>query len=148
MARTVTGIRFARTSQPHETIGVGGASLVLQIGFSDGAWEEVPVTGEYDHPKEPPKLQGLNPSEVAIGDPDTLVVVHGTGFTPDSVITVSGEDIPTNYESPTKVNSIVKPSTVTEPGVHPITVRNSIGESQPLDFEFTEVIHQKRAKSR
>ena len=39
---------------------------------------------------------------------------------------------------PTRLTTIVKPSTATTPGTYPVTVVNAFGQSEPAGFTFTQ----------
>ena len=64
--------------------------------------------------------------------------VIGTAFTADTQIIFNGGEEATTMLSDTELTTIVRPSTASGPAVVPVFVRNFSGESNPLDFEFTE----------
>jgi len=92
--------------------------------------------GELD---EAPDLDRLEPDEADAGDAEDIVMhVHGTGFTPESVIYFNGLVEPTTFVSETEVTTGVKPSLFVVPAVCPVTVRNGEHESDALEFEFLD----------
>jgi hypothetical protein len=106
-----------------------------------------PVEGGAE--SEPPDLLDIDPDVAQIGDADLTLTCTGENFTADSVITFNGGDEPTTFVDANTVTTIVKPSTAGTPGQYPVTVRNANGESDPLEFEFTESNEALRAaKSR
>jgi hypothetical protein len=100
--------------------GVGGA------GGGEGA--------EY----ETPEIEALDPDEIEMGAPDTVLHVHGSGFTPQSVIHFAGHDEPTSFVNDTEVTTGLKPSLWQEAVVVECTVKNGAYESEPVEFEFLE----------
>lgn len=84
-----------------------------------------------------PVLTSISPASAAIGGADVTMECSGSNFLPGSIITFNGGDEPTTIVSPTKVTTIVKPSTATTPGTYPVTVKHSGGESAPQGFTFT-----------
>jgi len=98
---------------------------------------------------DPPDLLEIDPDVAQIGDEDLTLTCTGENFTADSVITFNGGDEPTTFVDANTVTTIVKPSTATTAGSYPVTVRSAHGESDPLEFEFTESNEALRAaKSR
>lgn len=97
---------------------------------------------------EPPDLLDIDPDAATIGDPDVTLTCTGENFTPDSVIMFNGGDEATTFVNDTTLTTIVKPSTAGTAGVFPVAVRNAIGESDPLDFEFVVAAQREAVKSR
>jgi hypothetical protein len=92
---------------------------------------------------EAPFLDGLNPSSAPVPGPDVLVVVHGSGFTEESVINWNNQDVATVFESETKLNTTVSMTAV---GVDGVLVRNGALESNVLPFTFEEAeVKEKRS---
>jgi len=103
-----------------------------------------PVEGE----GEPPDLLDIDPDMATIGDADLTLTCTGEDFTPDSVIVFNGGDEATTFVNETTLTTTVKPSTATVAGEFPVAVRNAIGESEPLSFEFVEPARAATAKAR
>jgi hypothetical protein len=118
-----------------------GHSLLL----SEAGAELVPPLQPRSDPRDPdtwvapevPVIISLSPNSAVSGDPDLEMSVNGTGFTIDSIIVFAGQDEPTDYFSPTLIGTGVKPS-LFAPAVCPVTVRNPTGESNSVDFTFTD----------
>jgi hypothetical protein len=113
--------------------------------LSESGAELVPPLVSRADPRDPdtwvapeaPVIISLTPNTAVSGDPDLEMSVNGTGFTIDSVIVFAGQDEPTDYFSPTLIGTGVKPS-LFAPAVCPVTVRNPTGESNSMDFTFTD----------
>jgi hypothetical protein len=115
---------------PGSDVG-GEGSATEEGGEGEGGGE-----GELD---EAPDLERLDPDEADAGDAEDIVMhVHGTGFTPESVIYFNGLVEPTTFVSETEVTTGVKPSLFVVPAVCPVTVRNGEHESDALEFEFLD----------
>jgi hypothetical protein len=84
-----------------------------------------------------PTITDLEPSSVALGDPDVDLHVTGTGFTEISCIVFDGHDEPTKLISETEVSTGVKPSLFTEAKDIGVAVRNGSMISSTLPFTFT-----------
>lgn len=82
----------------------------------------------------PPTIEGLNPDTAVVPGPDQLVVVHGVGFTPESIIVWNDQDVATVFEKENKVNTTVS---MTAAGVDPVYVRNGTVKSNIVEFTFT-----------
>ena len=95
--------------------------------------DTAPVTAVVDAPT----ITDLEPSSVALGDPDVDLVVTGTGFTEISRIVFDGHDEPTKLLSETEVSTGVKPSLFTEAKDIGVAVRNGSMVSSTLPFTFT-----------
>lgn len=87
----------------------------------------------------PLALTALEPSSAFIGSDDVVMVCTGTGFTFNSVIVFNGGDEVTQFISDTQVSTIVKPSLAGTPGVYPVFVRDDVGQTEQLEFEFLAV---------
>jgi hypothetical protein len=85
-----------------------------------------------------PEIDALDPDEIEIGATDTVLHVHGSGFTPKSVISFGGSDMPTDFVSETEVTTGLKPSEWSEAGVADCTVKNGAYVSEAVEFEFLE----------
>lgn len=85
-----------------------------------------------------PVINSLVPDTAEVGGPDIVMVVDGTGFTPNSVIVWSGSDEATTVLDAERVSTTVKPSTASGPWPIPVAVRNGENVSNELTFTFTE----------
>lgn len=85
-----------------------------------------------------PTLTLLEPNEAEVGGSDVELKVHGTAFTADTVILFNNGEEDTTQWSDTLLTTIVRPSTAFGPSIVPVSVRNLSGESNLLEFEFTE----------
>jgi len=91
------------------------------------------VAGEVNLP--PLDLEGVNPDSAAIGSaPDVTIAVHGTGFTPNSVVLVDDEEMPTTFVNTGKLTAQVPMAT--EPGEVDVEVQRGDDLSEILTFEF------------
>lgn len=84
-----------------------------------------------------PVISSISPSTAVCGDVDLEMLVTGTGFTADSIITFNGLDEPTDFHSDTSVGTGVKPSLFLVPATCPVAVRGPGGTSNSVSFEFT-----------
>lgn len=89
-------------------------------------------------------IDGLNPAELEVPGPDYQVVVHGTGYTAESIINWNGGDEVTEFVSDIKLRTLVKPSTVQAPLPFelPVYVRNGEVQSNVAIFTFTAAAEQ------
>lgn len=84
-------------------------------------------------------LDGLDPDEAAIGDPDVTLTVTGTGFIDGAQIVFNGGAETTMFVSDTELTTVVKPSTAAVTGTFPVTVvQGGYTVEPPLEFTFTE----------
>ena len=122
-------------------------SQVIPPGAGQGTGEEVehpagsvPPPGGPGSVAEAPTIEALEPDEAEVGSADIVMEVHGTGFTPQSVVQFGPEnDLVTTFISETELTAPVKPS---EWGDGVIQVRVKAGgdgslKSEPVEFEFT-----------
>jgi hypothetical protein len=86
----------------------------------------------------PPVVTSLVPSTIEIGQPDVTLHVHGTGFTPASLIIFNGVEEPTTFVSPTELTTGINMSVWLAAAVCPVVVRTDSIESDPVMFTFTE----------
>ena len=109
-------------------------SQVIPEGAGQGTGEERPGT----NPNQAPTIEELEPDEAAIGSANFTLHVHGTKFTPQSVIQFDVTDTQTNYVSDTELTTLIKPSEWEADGVVPVRVKNSDGgmKSEEVEFEF------------
>ena len=125
-----------------ESINEPHGSQVIPPGAGGGTGEEV------EHPPgsippgpdqgEAPTIEALDPDEIEIGAADTILHVHGTGFTDKSVIHFAGRDEPTTMVNDTEVTTGLKPSLWQEAVVVQCSVKNGTAESEEVEFEFLE----------
>jgi len=85
-----------------------------------------------------PTIETLDPDEIEIGAADTVLHVHGTGFTPESVIHFAGHDEPTSFVNDTEITTGLKPSLWQEAVVVQCSVKNGELVSEEEEFEFLE----------
>jgi hypothetical protein len=81
-----------------------------------------------------PTVTGLNPASAAVGGPDVVLSVYGTGFTAATEILFNLGVEPTTFVSDTEVTTVVKPSTASGPVTVPVSV---VGAEESAPFEFT-----------
>lgn len=97
---------------------------------------------------QPPTITRLEPSESAAGAPDDFILhVYGTAFAPDTMIVFNDHIEPTTLLTDTEATTIVKPSLFVVAAVCPVIMRNATGDSNAMDFTFTEPLGR-RADSR
>jgi hypothetical protein len=136
-------------------------NLVIEIDYGDGITEQLTVTEGFTsfHPYpdnkkytidttviednsgggdggDVPTVTGINPSSLALTDPDTTVTVSGTNFDQDTVILWNGGEETTTFVSDTSVSTIVRPSTASSAVTVPVSV---VGATTSVDFSFTDV---------
>jgi hypothetical protein len=85
-----------------------------------------------------PVIASLDPSSVAIGDPDTTLFVTGEQFYPGSIINFAGHDEPTTLNEDGTLSTGLKPSLWGSPVVVQCFVRNGSVLSNGVDFTFGE----------
>lgn len=96
-----------------------------------------------------PILVSLVPAELSVPGEDSEIVVSGTGFNAQSVISWNGGDEATDFISDTELRTTVKPSTVQAPLPFslPVYVHHAGLQSNTLQFTFTEVVEAKRRRN-
>ena len=85
----------------------------------------------------PPVLTGLTPSTIAVGAPDFVLQVMGSGFTPQSVIHIKDIMAPTTMVSENELTTPIDMALVLQPTTAPITVKNGGAVSNAMDFIVT-----------
>jgi hypothetical protein len=88
----------------------------------------------------PPVITTLAPNLAEVGDPSFTLSVFGTGFRQNSVIIFNGVEEPTTFVSVTELSTGVNMDMWLVPAVCPVVVRTDSVESDPVMFEFTDVI--------
>jgi hypothetical protein len=86
---------------------------------------------------EQPVISSLEPNSCMVGDPDFTLVVHGTGFSSQSVISFAGHDEPTTLNEDGTLSTGVQPSLWTDPVVVQCQIKNGQAISAPVDFTFS-----------
>ena len=85
-----------------------------------------------------PAITALNPDSIESGADDIVLVIDGTGFTPQSTIVFGDQDEPTTVsEDGAQVSTGVKPA-LFAPAAVPVQVRNGPARSAPVDFTFLD----------
>jgi hypothetical protein len=115
-----------RVESINEPPGSNVYGKTLPDGVGGGGEAEVPV------------IEALDPDEIEIGSADVVLHVHGTGFTPESIIHFAGYDEPTSFVNDTEVTTGLKPSLWQAPDVVECTVKTGDKVSEPVEFEFLE----------
>ena len=85
----------------------------------------------------PPVITSLVPNTVAIGAPDFVLRVLGTGFIPTSVIKINNVDAATTFVSDTELTTPVDMGLVLTPVVAQVTVANGADISNSVPFTVT-----------
>ncbi len=83
-------------------------------------------------------IAGISPGYATTGDPNTSLIVSGSGFIPTSVVNFNGKALPTSYVSNNRVDTVIQASSLTTAGSYPVTVTNPApggGTSAPASFE-------------
>jgi hypothetical protein len=88
-------------------------------------------------PPVPSVVTSIVPVSVAVGDPDFILVVHGTGFTATSVIYIRGVSAPTTFVSATEVSTPIDMALVVTPGVAAVMVIDNGLASNAMDITVT-----------
>lgn len=98
-------------------------------------------------PPEPLALLTIEPTEMALDDLDTTLIVRGTSFRETTVIVFNEVIVPTTYASTEELNTVVSPSMAPGGPVAPTagTVPVQVQQDQlitppdpsPVTFEFT-----------
>jgi hypothetical protein len=114
-------------------------SQVIPPGAGAGTGEEVEhPPGSIPGSEAKPEIEALDPDEIETGAADTVLHVHGSGFTESSVIHFAGQDEPTSFVSDSEITTGLKPSLWQEAVVVECKVKNGDQESEPVEFEFIE----------
>jgi len=87
----------------------------------------------------PPAISSISPEDAVVLAPDFDLTVTGTGFTSTSVISFNAVDVPTTFVSATELTTTVASSTVADPQLVSVTVKNGAEVSNAAEFEFTAV---------
>jgi hypothetical protein len=155
--RTADGVTPSQAPQnqqayPEQQNAVMGASIneppgsqVIPPGAGQGTGVERPgVNPPEGGTAGPPVIDELEPDEIQIGGPDTVLRVHGTGFIQTSVIQFAGADAPTAFVSDSELTMPLKPSEW-EDGIVPVRVKNADGglKSEEVEFEFLPATKKK-----
>jgi hypothetical protein len=85
--------------------------------------------------KFPPAIQPPN-TAVAGTDPNLVVTITGTGFTPWSTVLSGNFPIPVRYISPTKLEILQKPKASVAGTVQVVVIDHGV-KSAPSNFVFT-----------
>jgi hypothetical protein len=83
-----------------------------------------------------PEVTALVPDYAAIGDPDFVLYVEGTGFTSQSEIWFAGHAEPTSLGEDGRLSTGVKPSLWGSPVVVRCGVHTGTQTSNMMDFTF------------
>lgn len=110
-------------------------TMVEDIGRARG-W--IAPNQPYGAKPAAPTVTTLTPATAVVGGVDIVLEVNGTGFTPWSYIIWNGSAERTTYVSPTKLTTVVKPSTASGPVTVPVTVYDhGVFASPGQTFSFT-----------
>ena len=107
------------------------AYIAIMLVLNAGTDEVIPV------PPVPSVVTGIVPASVAVGDPDFVLVVNGTGFTASSVIYIRGVSAPTTFVSETEVSTPIDMALVVTPGVAAVMVIDNGLASNAMDITVT-----------
>jgi hypothetical protein len=84
-----------------------------------------------------PVLSSISPNSAILGIPSFTLHVHGSDFTPNSIIVFAGQDEPTTYVSPTEITTGINMSVWAGADVLDVQVKNAQGDlSAVVTFEF------------
>lgn len=86
--------------------------------------DEVLVTADYNTTSAPLTLTSLSPASVLSGNPDFTLTLNGTGFTPNSVVSVNGTFPTVNFINSTQLTVTVPAAAVAQPGGFQVWVDN------------------------
>lgn len=84
-----------------------------------------------------PEITALSPDYCVLDDPDFVLYVEGTGFTPQSEIWFAGHPEPTSLGEDGRLSTGVKPGLWGAPVVVKCAVHTGTQMSNALDFTFT-----------
>jgi hypothetical protein len=148
------GIAMSSTpgSETHKSVE-NAETLPRSTMPSESAVPPAVVQGE-DWPEKGPVLEGLNPDSLAVQGPSAYIVLHGTGFTEESVVIWDEDEMPAEYVNPGKLRLFVVPPTEEEQEdmelPHEITVAVQDGNqiSNTLLFAFIEPEVETEAEGR
>ena len=101
------------------------------------------------------RLDGLNPDSMAVPGPDAYVILHGEGFTPESVVIWDEDEMPAEFVNKGKLRLlVVNPGILEEdeqevelPHEIPVAVQTGAEISNTLLFTFTLAEAKKAARS-
>ena len=86
--------------------------------------DEVLVTADYNTIATPLNLTSLSPSSVFSGSPGFTLTLNGTGFTPNSLVSVNGTFPTVSFISSTQLTVPVTAALVAQPGVFQVWASN------------------------
>ncbi|MBX3745075.1 MAG: VCBS repeat-containing protein [Verrucomicrobiae bacterium] len=133
------GITFSNVPVATHAWIRGGIHTVTLTGYNDtlpdGVQDSVQVTITEMSPR-PSISEPLVPSAAAPYGPAFVLTVHGTGFTPGSVVAWNGQPRPTTYLNPWRLTAVIGAADITRPGTAHVTVINpgTAGSSEPALF--------------
>jgi len=112
-------VSFTQTSYP-----VHGLRITVDGNHAPGEFEEIDAVQLQGVPvsQPAPTIASLGPNPALRAAPAHLMVVHGTGFAPNSVVRWNGAERVTTYVSPTVLTAQVMPADVAANGSASITV--------------------------
>ena len=84
--------------------------------------DEVLVTADYNTVATPLTLTSLSPATAVSGSPGFTLTLNGTGFTPNSVVSVNGAFPTVNFISSTQLSVPVTAAQVAQPGAFQVWV--------------------------
>lgn len=81
-----------------------------------------------------PTLTGIAPAHAIIGDAPVTLTLTGTNYTASTVVNWNGTALTTTFVSATSVTAVLPTATFGTAGVQKLTVTNSGGTSQSINF--------------
>jgi hypothetical protein len=125
---------------PTATVLAAGASQPLNVQFAPtDTTDYAPATGSTTITVIPLAITSLSPSSVTIGSTATLVTLAGTGFLPNSVISINGTAAPTTYISATSLSTTIPATSLLTVQTLSLTVTDptQAKTSAPASFNVT-----------
>ena len=86
--------------------------------------DEVLVTADYNTVATPLNLTSMSPPSVFSGSPGFTITLNGTGFTPNSLVSVNGTFPTVNFINSTQLSVPVTAALVAQPGVFQVWASN------------------------
>jgi hypothetical protein len=116
-------LTFTETSNPGWLFtgwqyDLGGTSASQPLTVTD----EVLVTSDYNTVATPLTLTSLSPAAAVPGGPSFTLTLNGTGFTPSSVVSVSGAFPTVKFISSTQLSVTVTAAQISKPGAFQVWV--------------------------
>jgi uncharacterized repeat protein (TIGR01451 family) len=101
-------------------LAVGGTAQIVVANPAPGGGASSAATFTINNPA--PQISGISPGAVAAGGPQFTLTVHGSGFSPTSVVQFNGVPRTTTYVNSSTLTSVVSSTDIATPAMVQVTV--------------------------